>query len=278
MVWVRIDDRYAENPKIVEAGPLCVALWLAGLAYCNRNLTDGFIPWSTARTLVDWEYAERDGRQITIAISCGIGGEDLTSNAVIKRLVEVGLWDVVRDGTEPKHLRVKGYQVHDYEQYQPSRAQVLKERELTAKRVSKFKERHKDSNAHGNAVSNAHGNGQVTAHPEPVPVNKRTKNIVGDVAPTLPLGNGNGHDGPKALVLFWANKFETCRGRPPVINWGKHMKVAKVLLSSHDMDTAKWMVEQLIEKPTDQAAERGWYDLSVLLGSTGNTILARRSS
>ena len=44
MPWVRIDDGYADHPKMAAVGPLGQALWLAGLAYCNRYLTDGFIP------------------------------------------------------------------------------------------------------------------------------------------------------------------------------------------------------------------------------------------
>ena len=171
MVWVRIDDRYSEHPKIVEAGPLCAALWLAGLAYCNRNLTDGFIPWSTARTLVDWEYAEQDGRRITIDIGCGMGGETVTSDMVISRMVAVGLWHPVYGETTQ---RIKGYLVHDYGDFQPSKEQVLRERELTANRVKAFKERHK-GNAQGNGVSNGIGNAKVTGDPVPVPVPKKTK-------------------------------------------------------------------------------------------------------
>ena len=62
MAWVKIDDHFDEHPKIAQAGPLAVAVWLAGLAYCNRNLTDGFIPWSKAQGLVSWQFlgAESD--------------------------------------------------------------------------------------------------------------------------------------------------------------------------------------------------------------------------
>jgi hypothetical protein len=107
----------------------------------------------------------------------------------------------------------------------------------------------------------------------------KKKNLVGDEAPTLPLvSNGNGHSDTKDLVLFWASSFEKNRGKPPVINWGKHMRVAKTILAAHSLETAKWMVMQLIERPTDQARDRGWYDLSVLIGSTGNTILSRKGA
>ena len=189
MVWVKIDDHYDEHPKIAQAGPLCVALWLAGLAYCNRNLTDGFIPWSIAQTLVHWQYVEPDGRLISIDVGCGMSGDEVSSNAVISRLVDVGLWEEVTDGTDAKHPRVSGYRIHDYGDFQPSKEQVLRERELTAARVSKFKAKKRLGNAQGNAVSNAPGNAQVTLPPVPVPVpNKKQE------PPIVPQGGLNGFD------------------------------------------------------------------------------------
>jgi uncharacterized phage protein (TIGR02220 family) len=214
MVWVRIDDRYSEHPKIVEAGPLCAALWLAGLAYCNRNLTDGFIPWSSARTLVDWEYAEQDGRRITIDVGCGMGGETVTSDMVIARMVSVGLWHPVFGDTTK---RIKGYQVHDYGDFQPSREQVLHERELTAKRVRVFKERHKD-NAMGNGVSNGIGNAKVTGDPvpEPVPEPKNKKQIHCEAIASRHPSNGYKETAEK--ILEWLNEKSHRNYRPSPTN------------------------------------------------------------
>jgi hypothetical protein len=126
MPWVKIDDHYDEHPKFASVGPLGVALWLAGLAYCNRNLTDGFIPWSVAPTLVAWAFSgPRDGAdgesyrvRWTIGINSGAHGEDVTSEYVIGLLVDAGLWDEGDDG----------YVVHDFDQYQPTRAEVQAER------------------------------------------------------------------------------------------------------------------------------------------------------
>jgi len=44
MTWFRLDDQVTEHPK--TAGLSCEAwtLWVHGLAYCSRNLTDGEIP------------------------------------------------------------------------------------------------------------------------------------------------------------------------------------------------------------------------------------------
>jgi hypothetical protein len=126
MVWVRIDDHFDEHPKFAKAGPLGMALWLAGLAYCNRTLTDGFIPWSVARALIAWEFldpaASKDGRRkrYRIAMTCGVVGDDVTSEFVIELLLTAGLWVEV-DG---------GYRVHDYDQYQHTRERIEEERRL----------------------------------------------------------------------------------------------------------------------------------------------------
>ena len=124
MPWVRIDDHFDEHPKIAAVGPLGIALWVTGLAYCNRNLTDGFIPWSVARNLLTWEYlgsVEPDGRRkhYRIAISSGMVGDDVATEKIIALLVEAGIWDEEDDG----------YRVHDFGDYQPSKAEVEAERE-----------------------------------------------------------------------------------------------------------------------------------------------------
>jgi hypothetical protein len=101
MPWVRIDEEFPDHPKVVGAGPLGIAMQVAALCYCNRHLTDGFVPRSAARRLIDLD-------------GLGVSADD-----VISTLLGVGMWSRV-DG---------GYQIHDYEHYQPTRAQVLAERE-----------------------------------------------------------------------------------------------------------------------------------------------------
>lgn len=96
MTWVRLDEAFAQHPKVVRVGPLGMALHVAALCYCNTYLTDGHLPTAAARTLIDLE---------------DFGG----SKAVIKELVNNGLWDEVADG----------YQLHDYHEYQPTKQQVI---------------------------------------------------------------------------------------------------------------------------------------------------------
>lgn len=104
MAWVKLDDGFAEHPKIEEAGPLAAWLHVAALCYCNRQLTDGFIPEGKVGRLADVPQVKRH----------------------VAALVRVGLWHPV-DG---------GYQIHNYLEFQPSKAKVEAEREDARKRMA----------------------------------------------------------------------------------------------------------------------------------------------
>jgi hypothetical protein len=110
VTWVRLDDEFPKHPKIAEVGPLGLAMQVAGLCYCNHYLTDGYVPRAVAATLLDLEG---------IGIFTGTyTGEDAHWKLVAECLVIAGVWDEVEGG----------YEIHDYDEYQPSREQVLEER------------------------------------------------------------------------------------------------------------------------------------------------------
>ena len=112
MTWVRLDDRFAQHPKVQQAGPLGLALQVAALCYSNQYLTDGFVPVTVVERLLQLD----------------------DPHVVAGELVEVGLWKTV-DG---------GWQIHDYEQYQPTREQVLAEREAARERQLKYRKSRRD--------------------------------------------------------------------------------------------------------------------------------------
>lgn len=97
MVWLKLDDQIAHHPKFIAAGPLASWLWVCGNGYCNKYLTDGFIPRSALRAL----------------------GTVPSPDKWAERLVAVGLWEKV-DG---------GYHVHDFVHYNPTAADVKAKRE-----------------------------------------------------------------------------------------------------------------------------------------------------
>ena len=130
MVWARLDDAILDNPKIVRAGPLGFALHVAAITWCSRNLTDGFIPERKVRTILPMSWDEdRDDDKVCIwTVSAtsgmsGIDGDDLTDQ-IIKVLVEVELWR--EDWDERGNF---GYRLNDYDKYNPTKAQVLENRE-----------------------------------------------------------------------------------------------------------------------------------------------------
>ena len=150
MAWVKVDDQIDQHPKVVQAGPLALALYVAGLAYCNRSLTDGFIPSSVARRLVDWQATDKAGNEWALAYVDQQGGTaTVNSVSVINSLVEFGLWDRASGG----------YRVHDYEHYQPTRAQVQARRAGTRDRVRKHRNGVTPSVTPD--VTNTEGNGDV---------------------------------------------------------------------------------------------------------------------
>lgn len=123
MAWVKFTDDFYDNPKFAEVGPLGLALWSVGVAYCNRNLTDGFIPRSHARTLLDFE-----GISITtVDGELFRAGEDVDADMVIGWLIDATLWIAVKGG----------YEVNDYLEFQPSKDEVIALREKRSKAGAK---------------------------------------------------------------------------------------------------------------------------------------------
>jgi hypothetical protein len=92
MTWIKLDDQIAHHPKFMKAGPVAAWLWVCGNGYCNKFLTDGFIPTAAVKTL---------------------GGVDHATK-VARVLADVGLWEKVEGG----------YRVHDFHDHNPTAAEV----------------------------------------------------------------------------------------------------------------------------------------------------------
>lgn len=120
MVWLRIDDQIAHHPKFIEAGPLASWLWVCGNGYCNKYLTDGFIPEGAIDTL----------------------GTVPNASKWAQRLVSAGLWEAV-DG---------GFHVHDFHDHNPKASDVKAKRESDRKR----KESARKSNGNNGASNGTH--------------------------------------------------------------------------------------------------------------------------
>jgi len=145
MPWVKLDDRFSEHPKWGNA-PSCDVHWfLFALCYCNRNLTDGFIPAGVAERLTPGH------QQIEV---------EALPFRVIRRLIDLGVI------SEKEKRGIAGYEIHDFLDYQPSRKAVEREKVLAGERLQRFRQRKRNGIA---TLLQRSENGDATHAPDPDP-------------------------------------------------------------------------------------------------------------
>ncbi len=105
MPWIRIDENALDHPKIAALSDGAFRLWVAGLGYVQRFLTDGVLPPSVLRGL----RAFTPGR--------------------VRELLAVRLW---REGAD-------GYLIHDYHAWNDSRETVLQRRQEARDRMARLR-------------------------------------------------------------------------------------------------------------------------------------------
>lgn len=108
MTWTKIDDGLHSHPKVLRlraAGHLdALGLHLLAMSYSGAYLTDGLVPRG---------FVPEHERELA---AC---------------LVGVGLWDDAGDD---------GWQIHDWPEYNPSRADIEKARKANADRSRRSRE------------------------------------------------------------------------------------------------------------------------------------------
>ena len=107
MPWFKVDDTLCFHGKSVAAGNAAMGLWVRAGSWSMQTLSDGNVPRAIAATLGTLSQA--------------------------RKLVAVGLWDETADG----------FRFHEWDQRQPTKAQVKADREATAERQRKARERKK---------------------------------------------------------------------------------------------------------------------------------------
>jgi hypothetical protein len=130
MTWVRIDDSFPEHPKVLAAGDSAAWLYVAGICYSGRLLTDGFIPKEQVNRLTGISSPKKE----------------------VAALVAVQLWDEVPGG----------YQIHGYLEHQKSRDDVEKERDQARERQAR--KRSVSRSSHGVTQGGSHGVTQGGSH------------------------------------------------------------------------------------------------------------------
>lgn len=121
MAWIKIDDQFADHPKVRSVGPFGAALQVAAFCHCGKYLTDGFLSFAVAEALAQalaCKFGTQDGKVWTPALTCGMVGRDAREMDWAKIMVDARLWDEAPGG----------YVVHDYLDYNPSKEEVLAQR------------------------------------------------------------------------------------------------------------------------------------------------------
>jgi len=135
MVWVKLDDGFAENGKVQSVGDRAFRLHIAALCFCGRNLTDGLVTHHNAKV---------------IAASVG------ASKRHILELETARLWIPCPPG----------HAIKDFTDYNPTAEEVKAERAKNAQRQRDHRARRNAiTDSLGNAVSNGVTNGVSHASP-----------------------------------------------------------------------------------------------------------------
>ena len=112
MAWFKVDDNLSTHMKVVMAGNEAMGLWVRAGSWAAQHMTDGFVP-----------------SQVLPLFAAPVELADT--------LVECGLW----------HEADGGWVFNDWLEFQPSREQVLSERNASRERVRRARERQAEQRA-----------------------------------------------------------------------------------------------------------------------------------
>ncbi len=114
---LRLDPLYFDNPKIRAAGGVAWLVDLRAIAYATIHLTDGFVPSDTLRAFAG-SLDQSVGFRGDYTLDVGYGPASCAGDELVERLTRVGLL----------HPSQGGYVIHDFDAYQPTRADVERRR------------------------------------------------------------------------------------------------------------------------------------------------------
>lgn len=140
-MWVKLDDDFAEHPKVVALSHRAYRVFVNGLCYANRYLTDGTLSPAAQKHL-----------------DC--------PRLVATELVRAGLWEIGENGA---------FLIHDYDSYQWTKAEVeeIRRKRAEAGRLGGIKsgEARRQARAEASASSKHEATGVEPPYPSrPVPV------------------------------------------------------------------------------------------------------------
>lgn len=250
MAWTRIDDKFLNNAKIQEAGAYPTLLYLAGLIYCNTNLTDGFIPKSALSLLYGMSFQDHRKRSV-------------------KKLLELGLWHVVdaksmgeSTGVSTgvsmglpvggKKKKSMGYQVNDFLDFNKSRKEIEHIASQRGKAGKKGMETRWGKPDKNNKQDNKRYNNCYEEN-EGVDNKRYNKTITLTLNPNLTNLTPNvvklveGDDDLKKLVDFGVI-FEELTGREPVMETAILEKAKSLITENVTHEEYRTAILEMLEK------------------------------
>ena len=206
MSWVRLDDKRAIHPKMMRAGILATGLDTIAICWCALHSSDGFISEAEVEGLWAAYGEQKRGKRGSRVLQECIG-----------KLVEVERWE--------RKTESGGYWIHDFLEYNQSRADQDKQREKTRLKVARWRERKEGRNP----VTDGLVTSAVTLPPtRPDPI--KTKTILSEIPSDPPSTNGKVHLDPavEELCEYLSQRIGKYRGglskRPKVTaGWIKDM-------------------------------------------------------
>jgi hypothetical protein len=142
--WVRFDDQYPIHRKVDSLSDPAFRLLTSAIFWCARNLTDGHVPEADLDVAKPRKMKRPD--------------------KFVPELLDRELWHEAGSVCQSKKCPANpanpparansGWLIHDYFDYQPTKTEVLTEREKNAERQRRYRERHAESRSGSNGVSN----------------------------------------------------------------------------------------------------------------------------
>lgn len=161
--WARIDDKFHSHPKRFLVPLAADGLFVRALSYAADQLTDGFVPEPWVRQQVPGTRREWDQLGLVAA------------------LVKAEMWSPVGGG----------YQINDYLEFNPSRAEVERKRQAAADRMR----RNRTGSSRDVRANTERTSQQVRSTPCPVPSHTQP------IKTTLPATDAEVEAGKLARVI-----------------------------------------------------------------------------
>jgi len=176
MPWVRFDDQFPINRKVAGLSDAAYRLHSEALFWCARNLTDGYVAEDDLPYIRPWL-----GNPAQYAAEC----------------VQRRVWHMTSELCPSQYCPAPvtegpGWVIHDYWEYQPSRAKVLQRRADVAARQARWRQRAAGRRV-GDASRNASRNASTSPQVQPPDVgnveSNASRNASVDVYPTRRVGS-----------------------------------------------------------------------------------------